>query len=58
MSRAARVLGKTTLADHYAQLFASIRNAFVATYVQPDGRINGDTQTASTTATARRLGHQ
>ena len=46
VSRAARVLGKTADADKYAQLFASIRNAFVTTYVQTDGRIRGDTQTA------------
>ncbi len=46
VSRAARVLGKTSEADHYAQLFASIRSAFVAAYVQPDGHIRSDTQTA------------
>jgi alpha-L-rhamnosidase len=46
VGRAARVLGKTAEADQYAALFESIRAAFVAAYVQPDGHIRGDTQTA------------
>jgi alpha-L-rhamnosidase len=46
VSRAAAVLGNTTDATTYAQLFASIRNAFGTAYVSSDGHIRSDTQTA------------
>jgi alpha-L-rhamnosidase len=43
---AAEVLGKTEDAAHYAQLADAVRDAFVAEYVLPDGRMTSDAQTA------------
>ncbi len=44
LSRMARVLDKPDDAQRYAELAERIRAAFVQAYVQPDGRIAGDTQ--------------
>ncbi len=40
----ARVLGRDAEAKQYAKLAGDIRTAFNRAYVQPDGRIEGDTQ--------------
>jgi alpha-L-rhamnosidase len=53
-ARAARVLGSER-ADRYATLAREIRAAFVARFVGPDGRIEGDTQTAYLLALAFEL---
>ena len=42
---AARALGKTEDAATYDKLFADIKTAFAAKYVQSDGRVAGETQT-------------
>jgi len=46
VARTARVLGHDADADTYAARFAAIQTAFAAAYLQPDGRLRGDTQTA------------
>ncbi|MEU0569903.1 family 78 glycoside hydrolase catalytic domain [Nonomuraea sp. NPDC005983] len=43
---AAGVLGRKADAAAYAELHRSIREAFVAAFVEPDGRVAGGTQTA------------
>jgi alpha-L-rhamnosidase len=45
MAEMADAIGRKEDAEHYRQLFAKIREAFIKAYVQPDGRIKGDTQT-------------
>ena len=45
LANAAKVLGKTEDAAQYNALFRKIRTAFNKAYVEPDGRIKGDTQT-------------
>ena len=45
MAEMAEAIGRKEDAKQYRHLFANIRDAFVKAYVQPDGRIKGDTQT-------------
>ena len=45
LSKIAAVIGKADDAAKYQQLFEQIRAAFVKTYVAPDGKIKGNTQT-------------
>ena len=45
-ARAAAVLGRTSDERHYREIFERAAAAFRAAYVKPDGRIEGDTQTA------------
>jgi alpha-L-rhamnosidase len=45
MAEMAEAIGRKEDAERYRQLFARIRDAFVKAYVQPDGRIKGETQT-------------
>jgi alpha-L-rhamnosidase len=45
VAKAARVLGRQQQADRFTDLGAGIRKAFVAEFVDDDGRIAGDTQT-------------
>ena len=49
-ARTARVLGKAAEADELAALARSIRAAFVAAFVDGEGRIAGDTQAGSALA--------
>ncbi|NOY40297.1 MAG: family 78 glycoside hydrolase catalytic domain [Planctomycetes bacterium] len=44
VSKMARVIGQDEAADQYHQLWHNIRSAFQKAYVQPDGKINGETQ--------------
>ncbi|MGE5360764.1 MAG: glycoside hydrolase family 78 protein [Bacteroidales bacterium] len=44
VARMARVLGRPDDAAKYGRLFEDIKAAFNQAYVQPDGRIEGDTQ--------------
>jgi alpha-L-rhamnosidase len=44
VSRMAAVLGRDEDARHYRELFAQIKTAFNRAYVEPDGRMKGDTQ--------------
>jgi len=44
VSRMAAAIGRDQEAQRYAKLAADIRKAFNRAYVQPDGRIQGDTQ--------------
>ncbi len=44
VTRSLRVLGRKDDAEKYAQLFADIKAAFVAKYVDADGRVTGGTQ--------------
>jgi alpha-L-rhamnosidase len=46
VAETARVLGRTEDARRYTELRDRIREAFTRAYVQPDGRLRGDTQTA------------
>ncbi len=46
VAKAAAALGKSADAEAYTKLFDSIKNAFIAKYVSPDGAIKGNTQTA------------
>lgn len=46
MAEMAEAIGRTEDAQRYRHLFAAIQEAFVRAYVQPDGRIKGETQTA------------
>ncbi len=46
VSRTARVLGFESAADEHARLAEDIRNAFVAAFVSPDGKVAGGTQTS------------
>ncbi len=46
LGQSARVLEKATEAQHYLELAAKIRAAFVAEYITPNGRILGDATTA------------
>ncbi|MBO3753934.1 MAG: family 78 glycoside hydrolase catalytic domain, partial [Candidatus Brockarchaeota archaeon] len=45
MVEMAREIGKTDDAKRFEELFDNIRTAFHKAYVQPDGRIKGETQT-------------
>ncbi len=45
MVEMARAIGKEDDAKLYEELFEKIRSAFVKAYVEPDGRIKGETQT-------------
>lgn len=44
VARMAKVLGKTEEAKGYSELFEQIKAVFNQRFVQPDGRIQGDTQ--------------
>ena len=44
VSRMATVLGRDDDARHYRELFEQIKEAFNRAYVEPDGRMKGDTQ--------------
>ncbi|MBO7746418.1 family 78 glycoside hydrolase catalytic domain [Paenibacillus sp. MWE-103] len=46
LSRMAAIIGRTAEAERYARLFAEIKAAFNAAYVDAEGRIKGDTQAA------------
>ena len=46
VAKSYQALGKTELAAKYDQLFQDIKTAFNKEYVDPDGRIAGDTQCA------------
>ncbi|WP_347103705.1 family 78 glycoside hydrolase catalytic domain [Microbacterium sp. 4R-513] len=46
VSRMADALGETAMAAHYATLAGEVRSAFVARYVDDDGRMASDAQTA------------
>lgn len=46
VAKTAAALGNSDDARRYAELFARIKAAFNAAYVKPDGRIEGDTQSA------------
>ena len=46
LAEAARVLGRTSDAEHYAELAAKVRAAFCAEFVTPSGRVGPNTQTA------------
>lgn len=52
MANIAEVLGKTDDKANYNQLFERIKASFKKAYVQPDGKIKGDTQTAYVMAIA------
>ncbi|MGQ9462412.1 MAG: family 78 glycoside hydrolase catalytic domain [Candidatus Fervidibacter sp.] len=45
MAEMAIAIGRNEDAERYHQLFSHIREAFIKAFVQPDGRIKGDTQT-------------
>jgi len=45
LARMARAIGRDADAARYADLFAHIRNAFIAAYVSDDGHVKGETQT-------------
>ncbi|USN98317.1 MAG: family 78 glycoside hydrolase catalytic domain [Phycisphaeraceae bacterium] len=46
VARSYQALGLTNKARHYRDLFNKIRAAYAAKYIDADGRIEGDTQTA------------
>jgi len=46
MQRIARILGKESDANRYAELFANIKDAFQKEFVTPASRVGEDTQTA------------
>jgi alpha-L-rhamnosidase len=46
MAKIAEVLGRSNDAEKYRSLFEAIKIAFIRAYVEPDGRIKGNTQTA------------
>ena len=46
LSKMAAVIGKPDDADKYEQLFQNIKSAFIDKFVEEDGRIMSDTQTA------------
>jgi len=46
VAEACAALGRSADAAKYGQLFQDIKSAFIKRYVHPDGRIEGDTQTA------------
>ncbi len=50
MSQMAAAIGKTQEAAEYQQLFGNIKAAFGKKYLQPDGSLSVDTQTAYATA--------
>jgi len=52
VSQIADILGKKEDADRYADLWQEIRRAFIARFVQPDGRILPEAQTAYVLALA------
>lgn len=52
LARSAQVLGREKEAQEYGDLFERIKAAFVATYVEDDGRIHGNTQCAYVLAIA------
>ena len=51
-AKAAAVLGKKSDADTYEQLFTRVKSAFNSAYVDSEGRIKGNTQTAHVLALA------
>jgi len=55
LSRAAEVLGKRDEAEKYRVLFERIKTAFVTAYVDSEGRVKGNTQTAYVLALAAGL---
>jgi alpha-L-rhamnosidase len=55
LSQAAGVLGKMDESEKYRLLFEQIKGVFVSTYVDSDGRIKGNTQTAYVLALASGL---
>jgi len=46
VARTARLLGRAEVADHYAAAAERVRQAFLAEYVTPSGRVLSDSQTA------------
>jgi alpha-L-rhamnosidase len=52
LAKIAAVLGKTSDARKYEDLFQQIKSAFQGAYLAPDGRIQGDTQTCYALALA------
>lgn len=46
VARMAEVIGRRSDADYYAGLFENIKEAFSSSFVQPDGRMESDTQAA------------
>src|SRR5260370_4821084 len=46
MSKMAAAIGKRDDANHYEDMFQKIKSAFNAAYLEADGRIKSDTQTA------------
>ena len=52
LSRIAQALGKEADATRYGKLFTDIKEAFNRAYVEPNGRIKGDTQTVYVLALA------
>ncbi|WP_216666411.1 alpha-L-rhamnosidase [Actinomyces faecalis] len=46
LAEAARVLGKTNLAERYSRMAAEVRDSFNRAFVTPQGRIHSDAQTA------------
>ncbi|MEN6384989.1 MAG: family 78 glycoside hydrolase catalytic domain [Phycisphaerales bacterium] len=52
MSKISETLGKTEDSANYQQLFEQIKVAFKKAYIQPDGKIKGDTQSAYVMAIA------
>jgi alpha-L-rhamnosidase len=55
LSRAAGILGKREEADRYRLLFEQIQKAFAIAYVDTEGRVKGNTQTAYVLALASGL---
>lgn len=46
MVEIAKALGKESDANEYQTLYENIRSAFIKTYMEPDGKLKGNTQTA------------
>ena len=57
VARSAEVLGKKADAELYQSLFEKIKTAFLAAYVDAEGRVKGNTQTAYVLALASGLLH-
>jgi alpha-L-rhamnosidase len=55
MSDMAGAIGNSEMAHHYAETYASIRNAFQKAYVKPDGTVGTGTQTSYVVALHMKL---
>ncbi len=55
MAKMAKVIGRSSEASYYEELFQNIRQAFQREFVLPDGRIKGETQTGYLLALAMDL---